>query len=221
VTDPTRLCGASQAVTPARNRRVVRPLGAVLLQSRRSPDLRCCSLMASPTPGANRGADAAPAPRARKRSRSPSATNAMQSKPASSHRSMASACRSASMPQEIGAVAAFWATIAGWWRMVGQVTNETSSTRSVCAASAPSTLQAYGLWWCQNSHGWKWSEIVAKSKPAASARRLLQQLVRVVELARSGCSRTRASSAVQGWPARSPRAISSSAWKRAARSRRS
>ena len=68
-------------------------------------------------------------------------------------------------------VAAFWATIAGWYRTVGQVTSDTSSARRVSTASAPSTDHAYALCSCDSSHGWMWSEIVTKSNPASSARR--------------------------------------------------
>lgn len=41
-------------------------------------------------------------------------------------------------------VAAFWATTAGWYRVVGQVTYDMSGMREVAWAAAPSTLQAYG-----------------------------------------------------------------------------
>src|SRR3954452_1352984 len=54
--------------------------------------------------------------------------------------------------------------------MIGAVTSEIIRIRSVVAATAPSTDHAYGEWPCEYSHGWKWSEIVTKSKPAASAR---------------------------------------------------
>ena len=50
-------------------------------------------------------------------------------------------------------VAAFWATTAGWYRSVGQVTYVASPTRSVAWATAPSTLQAYGACPCALSHG--------------------------------------------------------------------
>lgn len=68
-------------------------------------------------------------------------------------------------------VAAAWATMAGWYLMVGQVTIVTSSSRSVSAAMAPSTLQANGACSWLASHGWKWSDIPAKSNPASSASR--------------------------------------------------
>src|SRR3954467_7872148 len=54
--------------------------------------------------------------------------------------------------------------------MIGQVTSEIIRSRSVVAETPPSTDQAYGECPCEYSHGWKWSEIVTKSKPAASAR---------------------------------------------------
>ena len=68
------------------------------------------------------------------------------------------------------AVAAAWATIAGWIRWVGQVTPVISSRRSVRAAIAPSVPQTNGLSPCASTQGWKWSEIPAKENPAASAR---------------------------------------------------
>jgi hypothetical protein len=70
----------------------------------------------------------------------------------------------------LAAVAAAWAMIAGWIRVVGQVTPVISSSRSVASEIAPSTLQTKGLWPCLSTHGWKWSEIPANSKPARSAR---------------------------------------------------
>src|SRR3712207_6597131 len=54
--------------------------------------------------------------------------------------------------------------------MIGAVTSEIIRTRSVVAATPPRTDHAYGEWPCEYSHGWKWSEIVTKSNPAASAR---------------------------------------------------
>ena len=50
-------------------------------------------------------------------------------------------------------VAAFWATTAGWYRTIGQVTYVISGMRSVAWAAAPSTLHAYGEWPCSSSHG--------------------------------------------------------------------
>ena len=48
-------------------------------------------------------------------------------------------------------VAAFCATTAGWYRMVGQVTYVMSSTCSVTWVTAPSTDQGYGAWpWLSN-----------------------------------------------------------------------
>ena len=41
-------------------------------------------------------------------------------------------------------VLAFCATTAGWYRRIGQVTNDISSARLVAWATAPSTDQAYG-----------------------------------------------------------------------------
>src|SRR6185437_1269531 len=68
------------------------------------------------------------------------------------------------------AVAAAWAMIAGWMRTVGQVTAVV--TGSVTASdSAPITDQTNGLWPCAPVHGWKWSEIHNRSKPACSASR--------------------------------------------------
>ena len=53
------------------------------------------------------------------------------------------------------AVAAAWATIAGWMRVVGHVTAVPTSIRSVIAAIPPRTLQTNGLWPCRCVHGWK------------------------------------------------------------------
>ena len=56
-------------------------------------------------------------------------------------------------------VAAAWATIAGWIRIVGQVTPVPRRRRSVAAAIAPMTLHTNGLCPWRSIHGWKWSEI--------------------------------------------------------------
>src|SRR5437016_699643 len=53
--------------------------------------------------------------------------------------------------------------------MIGAVTPDISSTRSVACVTAPSTLQAYGECPCVVSQGEKWSLIISKSKPARSA----------------------------------------------------
>ncbi len=53
------------------------------------------------------------------------------------------------------------ATIAGWIRVVGQVTPVPSTIRSVRCASAPSTLQTNGDWPWASIQGWKWSEMEA------------------------------------------------------------
>jgi hypothetical protein len=45
-------------------------------------------------------------------------------------------------PDSNATVAAFWATTAGWYRIVGHVTYVISPTRSVAVATAPSTLHA-------------------------------------------------------------------------------
>jgi hypothetical protein len=68
-------------------------------------------------------------------------------------------------------VAAAWATMAGWIRIVGHVTAVTIGTRSVFTDSPPSTLHTSGLCPCREIQGWKWSEIVRKSKPDSSAMR--------------------------------------------------
>jgi hypothetical protein len=72
--------------------------------------------------------------------------------------------------RRLAAVAAAWATIAGWTRVVGQVTPVISSIRSVRSEIAPSVPQTKGLSPCSSIQGWKWSEIEAKEKPACSAR---------------------------------------------------
>jgi hypothetical protein len=51
-------------------------------------------------------------------------------------------------------VAAAWARIAGWIRMIGQVTPMPRRSRSVVAAMAPTTFQTKGLWPCALIHGW-------------------------------------------------------------------
>ena len=53
------------------------------------------------------------------------------------------------------AVAAAWATIAGWSLIVGQVTPVPIRKDSVLAAIPPSTLQTNGLCPCLSIHGWK------------------------------------------------------------------
>ena len=68
------------------------------------------------------------------------------------------------------AVAAAWAMIAGWMRTVGQVTPVVMGSDVTCD-SAPITPHTNGLWPCASFHGWKWSEIHNRSKPACSARR--------------------------------------------------
>lgn len=52
------------------------------------------------------------------------------------------------------AVAAAWAMIAGWMRMVGQVTAVDTGSE-VASDSAPITLQTNELWPCASFHGWK------------------------------------------------------------------
>ena len=70
-------------------------------------------------------------------------------------------------------VAAAWARIAGWIRTLRAVTPVPTVIRSVDAAIPPRTDQANGLWPWRSVQGWKWSESIAKSKPASSARRAL------------------------------------------------
>ena len=65
-------------------------------------------------------------------------------------------------------VAVAWAMIAGWIRPIGQVTPVPTSS-DVSWASAPSTDHTNGLWPWRSIHGWKWSLIIRKSKPACSA----------------------------------------------------
>ena len=64
--------------------------------------------------------------------------------------------------------------IAGWIRIVGQVTPVPRRIRSVAFATAPITLQTNALWPWLSVHGWKWSEIERNSKPASSAARALR-----------------------------------------------
>jgi hypothetical protein len=51
-------------------------------------------------------------------------------------------------------VAAAWAMIAGWIRIIGQVTPVPTSSFSVAPAMPPSTLQTNGLWPWRSIHGW-------------------------------------------------------------------
>ncbi len=67
-------------------------------------------------------------------------------------------------------VAAAWAMIAGWMRIVGQVTPVPSRSVLVAAEMAPITDQTNDAWPCWSNHGWKWSEMAAKSNPVSSAR---------------------------------------------------
>jgi hypothetical protein len=66
-------------------------------------------------------------------------------------------------------VAAACAMIAGWMRIIGQVTPVPSRRVSVASAMPPITDQTNGDCPCLSTHGWKWSEIRAYSKPALSA----------------------------------------------------
>jgi hypothetical protein len=59
--------------------------------------------------------------------------------------------------------------IAGWIRNVGQVTAVVTDSDVTCD-NAPITPHTNGLCPCSSFHGWKWSEIHSRSKPAASAR---------------------------------------------------
>jgi hypothetical protein len=70
-------------------------------------------------------------------------------------------------------VAAAWARIAGWMRTLSAVTPVPIVMRSVEAAMPPSTDHTNGLSPWRSVHGWKWSEIIAKSNPTSSARRAL------------------------------------------------
>jgi hypothetical protein len=71
-------------------------------------------------------------------------------------------------------VAAAWATIAGWMRIVGHVTPVPTDIRPVVCAIAPRTDHAKAESPCRSVQGWKWSDNIAKSKPASSARRALR-----------------------------------------------
>ena len=55
--------------------------------------------------------------------------------------------------------------------MSGHVTPVPNRRLSVSRAIAPITLQTNALCPCLSIHGWKWSEISAKLKPASSAAR--------------------------------------------------
>jgi hypothetical protein len=54
----------------------------------------------------------------------------------------------------LAAVAAAWAMIAGWMRVVGQVTPVISRSRSVAWETAPRTPQTKGLLPCWSTQGW-------------------------------------------------------------------
>ena len=69
----------------------------------------------------------------------------------------------------VAVVAAACAMIAGWMRMVGQVTAVPTMRRCVAWAMAPSTLHTKGLWPCRSVQGWKWSEMRAKPNPVSCA----------------------------------------------------
>ena len=71
----------------------------------------------------------------------------------------------------VAQVAAAWATIAGWTRIVGQVTPVPIRNRSVACRIAPTVVQTNGLWPCASTHGWMWSEIRPHVNPASSAAR--------------------------------------------------
>src|SRR6478735_598289 len=60
--------------------------------------------------------------------------------------------------------------IAGWMRVVGQVT-AVVTCRSQTWLIAPITLQTRGLLPCSLFHGWKWSLIHSAWNPASSAAR--------------------------------------------------
>ena len=73
-------------------------------------------------------------------------------------------------------VAAAWATIAGWMRIVGQVTPVPMRSCGAVAAMPPSTDQTNGLLPWTSSHGWKWSEahtLLMPSSWAAAAKRTI------------------------------------------------
>ncbi len=57
-------------------------------------------------------------------------------------------------------VAAAWAMMAGWMRVVGQVTPVPRAMCSVVLATPPMTDQTNGLWPCRSIQGWKWSEML-------------------------------------------------------------
>jgi hypothetical protein len=77
---------------------------------------------------------------------------------------------SVNRPSDITAtVAAAWAMMIGWYRVVGQVIPVAMPMRSVRSAIAPRTLHAKGLCSCSGSHGWMWSEMATKSRPISSA----------------------------------------------------
>ena len=76
-------------------------------------------------------------------------------------------------------MAAAWATIAGWIRIVGQVTAVVTG-RSVTWPRAPITDHTNGLWPCSRFHGWKWSEIHSAVEPGVLRQpRLPDQLLGV------------------------------------------
>jgi len=58
--------------------------------------------------------------------------------------------------------------IAGWIRVVGQVTAVVTGSPVTCEI-APMTAQTKLDWPCSSSQGWKWSEIHSASNPACSA----------------------------------------------------
>jgi hypothetical protein len=51
-------------------------------------------------------------------------------------------------------VAAAWAMIAGWMRIVGHVTPVPSTSRSVACAMAPIIVHTKGLCPCESTQGW-------------------------------------------------------------------
>ena len=67
-------------------------------------------------------------------------------------------------------VAAACATIAGWIRIVGQVTAVVTGSVQTWLI-APIIDQTNGLWPCSSFHGWKWSEIHSASNPASCGQR--------------------------------------------------
>ena len=56
--------------------------------------------------------------------------------------------------------------IAGWIRIVGQVTAVVTGRSHTCEI-APIIDHTNGLWPCSSFHGWKWSLIHRLSKPAS------------------------------------------------------